>query len=340
MTKRLLPLIYSILLLMVIIIPIVATPIVIADEETDIVLESLTPQPLNPINGEKDVAVSPVNFTWNRVAGTVRYQIELYSSDDLNNAVFTAKTTNDATGYVYRGTLKYNTTYNWRVIGTDPPGDYSAVSWFTTEKQSTATSTGASGQSSTLDSIKDMDTAMVIGIGIGVLAVILIIVYFALPKKSSPPRPNATRQRGFSGPPPFLCPSCGTENTTGQPFCWDCGSPLPPPGTPPQWGPPMQQPTPAFMSPVCPRCGTPNAPGEKFCSTCGVATPVSASRQQTPPGFGAPRQQPSSMYGDPRMQPPPQNWQQPPQDYTCPGCGSPVPYGRQACPNCGTQILW
>ena len=327
------------LLLIAASIPLAFASTVIADEDTDIVLDSLTPEPLNPQNGEVDVAVTPVNFTWKGVRGTYRYKIELYSSDSMDKPFFSAETVTDATGYTYRGTLKYNTSYNWHVIGTDPPGDWSAVSWFTTEKQS-ATSAGDSGtagsdQSSMLDSIKSMDTAMVIGIGIGVLALILIIVYFALPKKSSPGRPKGTRQRGFGSPPPFLCPSCGTENMPGQPFCWDCGSPLPPP----QWGgPPIQQP-PAFGGSSCPRCGAPSAPGEKFCSICGLPIQRSAQRQQPPPDFRPQRQPPSSMYGDPKIQPPPYN-QQSPQSYTCPTCGSPVPYGRQACPNCGTQILW
>jgi len=345
------------------------------DDLNDTTYENLTPEPLNPINNATDVPVTPISFTWDGVVGTVRYKVELYDSD--NNLIFSENTISSATGHVYRGTLKYNTTYYWRVIGIDPPGDWSAVSWFTTQKESsvgTGDDAGADNESA-VGSMQGPNAAMIIAIVIGALAVILIIAYFALPKK----RPSSYgygQQQGFGTawknitgyfqsrqsqqayvPPPFRCLVCGADNTPGQQFCWDCGSKLPPPPPPsPYWGTPNQMPPQTRASlQTCPRCGDTIAFGEKFCGTCGAAIIGNSTMKQQqnvyreqgpqfPPVYGDPKIQQSAPHPQPyEAQPPPQ--QQPPgqqqqQGFPCPACGNTVPYGSGSCPACGTQIQW
>jgi class 3 adenylate cyclase/tetratricopeptide (TPR) repeat protein len=53
----------------------------------------------------------------------------------------------------------------------------------------------------------------------------------------------------------IACASCGAENSAGQRFCGQCGSPL---------------------SVSCPACGQQVAPGNRFCGHCGTAVSLSA----------------------------------------------------------------
>jgi len=62
------------------------------------------------------------------------------------------------------------------------------------------------------------------------------------------------------------CPSCGTDNPSGQKFCGECGTPL---------------------SSRCRSCGTDNPPGQKFCGECG--TPLSSSQSPARTSPATPR---------------------------------------------------
>lgn len=67
----------------------------------------------------------------------------------------------------------------------------------------------------------------------------------------------------------ILCPECGSHQSTGPPFCDQCGAPL------------SEQPAASPDAPqesVCSACGAQLEPGNNFCDMCGTSVKESAPK--------------------------------------------------------------
>jgi hypothetical protein len=346
-----------VILFFIAIIPLLSTSLLLAQELP-------YPNPLLPKNGAKDVEVTSVFFSWTPFyAGTEEYTFELSTKFDMSSDVFQVITKNRVTTYTYKGTMKYNTTYWWRVMATKPlGGEWSPVSNFTTKaeaasggnnpSQSDTSSNSASG--SFIASLADIGWPLIVGIAAGII--ILIVVLFILlrpnPKYAGSPgsQPGAqsfvrgqqpSTQPFAQGPQPVVCRNCGLSNNPSSQFCNSCGTPLPSPSQQQMGG--GQQASP------CPRCNFINPPQQQFCANCGNS--LTNMRQQSPdpgqpnicPACGLPNASNQkfcnrcggSITGGTQQKP----WQVY-QTYSCPFCGSQVSKQTNPCPNCGNWLNW
>jgi uncharacterized repeat protein (TIGR01451 family) len=84
-----------------------------------------------PANGAQNVPTQPA-FTWNSVASTASYFIEIATDPNFTNVVDNAAVTTNS--YTPAAALNPSTLYFWRVTASNPcgPGDVSATRYFTT----------------------------------------------------------------------------------------------------------------------------------------------------------------------------------------------------------------
>jgi len=91
------------------------------------------PQLLEPINGCGCACDAPLNFSWSPFKETQKYKIELSENPDMTSPVVSVEV--GTTAYQYKGTIKCNQAYFWRVMATQPaPSEWSAVFTFKTQK--------------------------------------------------------------------------------------------------------------------------------------------------------------------------------------------------------------
>jgi DNA-directed RNA polymerase subunit RPC12/RpoP len=280
------------------------------------------PAPITPINGATGVKVSPpVVFSWKPFyVGTQEYTFQLSKNPDMNPTTVNTTIKNGATTYQYRTALEYDTTYWWRVMATKPPGGEWGLSSFTTEAAPSSNTTGSTDStsesflSSIVAFLEDIGWP-VVGLIAGAVIIVIIALIFLLKPKA---KPAAQRQWQGMQPPsqmkqPYICPTCGLQNSPDRKFCSNCGASLISSGPQQTWG--AQQPN------ICPACSSPYSPGQKFCNNCGS----------------------SLAAGGPLPLPPPQQQQQQwqvYQNFTCPICGSNINKGVNPCPNCRTWLDW
>jgi len=92
------------------------------------------PQLLEPINGCGCACDAPLNFSWSPFKETQKYKFELSENPDMSSPVVSVEV--PTTAYQYKGTIKCNQVYFWRVMSTQPaPSEWSAVFSFKTQKQ-------------------------------------------------------------------------------------------------------------------------------------------------------------------------------------------------------------
>ena len=109
------------------------TPIALTEPATT--TTPATPAVIGPAIGAATVSVTP-NFTWTPTAGAVSY--EFIIAEDLGRtdpfAIIDYSATATINGHVVRDTLKYSTTYFWRVraVASDGSAGAWATSFFTT----------------------------------------------------------------------------------------------------------------------------------------------------------------------------------------------------------------
>jgi len=72
---------------------------------------------LTPLYGSDDVATTPILFTWGAVAGATSYQFEIAEDIGAPFSILTDSRTVTTNQHVSMDTLKYDTTYRWRVKG-------------------------------------------------------------------------------------------------------------------------------------------------------------------------------------------------------------------------------
>ena len=91
------------------------------------------PQLLEPINGCGCACDAPINFSWSPFKETQKYKFELSENADMTSPVVSVEV--GTTAYQYKGTIKCNQAYFWRVMATQPaPSEWSAVFTFKTQK--------------------------------------------------------------------------------------------------------------------------------------------------------------------------------------------------------------
>jgi hypothetical protein len=110
----------------------------------------------------------------------------------------------------------------------------------------------------------------VAGLGVLLLAV-LVLVLILRSGQGRRQVPAAPYLPPVAGPPPALCPTCGSTLVPGKRFCEYCGADSQMTATPPV-APPVAPPaTPPAT--FCPSCGRQAIPGQRFCQGCGNAIP-------------------------------------------------------------------
>ncbi len=137
------------------------------------------PQLLAPDNGCGCPCNAPAAFSWTPFKETTDYRFELSTNPDMSRPL--VSTTVKATAYQYRGQLKCDTTYFWRVMAVQPaPSEWSAVFSFKVHPtEPTATTTLAATAPVTQTPLW---VWLVIGLG-GMLVVIIIILMLSLKRE-------------------------------------------------------------------------------------------------------------------------------------------------------------
>jgi hypothetical protein len=91
------------------------------------------PQLLEPINGCGCPCDAPLNFSWSPFKETQKYKIEISENADMSSPLVSTEV--PTTAYQYKGTIKCNQAYFWRVMATQPaPSEWSSVFSFKTQK--------------------------------------------------------------------------------------------------------------------------------------------------------------------------------------------------------------
>ncbi len=101
--------------------------------ETFIIMEGLRvtspyygPQLLYPENGCGCACDAPVAFSWSPFKTTGEYKFELSENPDMSAPLVSTEI--NTTAYAYKGAVKCNSAYYWRVMATQPaPSEWSAV---------------------------------------------------------------------------------------------------------------------------------------------------------------------------------------------------------------------
>jgi len=333
------------LLVLVIIVPLLSAGLILAQELP-------YPNPLLPKTGAKDVDITLIVFSWTPFyAGTEEYTFELSTKFDMSDDVFQAVTKNRVTTYTYRGKLKYDTTYWWRVMATKPlGGEWSPVSSFTT-KAAADSNTGSttspdtssdSTSSSFIASLEDIGWPVIGGIAAGIIILVVVLVLLLRPPRrpTNPGLPPGA-QPFMPGQQPLTCRTCGFSNDPLRKFCNNCGNPLLVQSQQQTWGG-GQQPSP------CPVCNFMNPPQQQFCVNCGNALANMKQQQMGPeqPNIcqacglpNMPEQKFCNRCGGNIIGNQQKSWQVY-QTYSCPFCGSTVSKQTNPCPNCGNWLNW
>lgn len=343
-----------IILLFITIFPLLSTSLLLAQELP-------YPEPLLPKNGAKDVDITSVVFSWKPFyAGTEEYTFELSTKFDMSSDVFQVITKNRVTTYTYRGSMKYNTTYWWRVMATKPlGGEWSPISSFTTKADTassgnntaTADTSSGSGSGSFIASLAAIGWPLIAGIGAGIIILIVFLFILLRPQPnhaintaSQPDAPPFSRGQQPDIPQgnqqPVICRNCGLSNNPLSQFCQSCGTQLKIHGQPQIGG--AQQTSP------CPRCNFMNSPQQQFCANCGNSLaiithqPPDSGQLNICPNCGLPNmpnQKFCSRCGSNLTGTQQKSWQVY-QTYSCPICGSQVSRQTNPCPSCGNWLNW
>jgi len=342
---KLRPLMFFILIPVISLMLLISTHLLLA-------LELPYPDPLLPKNGSKDVDITAIIFSWKPFyAGTEEYTFELSTTFDMNTDVFKAITKNGMTTYVYKGNLKYGTTYWWRVMATKPlGGEWSPVSNFTTKIDATggannpsqSNTSSKSPFSSIIYTLEEVGWPVVGGIATGII--ILVIVLLMLLRK-----PGYAGNPGIQpGMSPFMqhqnqpvCQVCGISNDPSRKFCSNCGTAI-------QLQ--RQQASSVVQHPSsCPRCNTINPPQQQYCMNCGNNLTTMMKQQPINQAelkicskcgsLGESSQRFCGKCGGNLIDAQQKSWQVY-QTYSCPFCGSQVSSQTNPCPGCGNWLNW